>query len=64
MEAIAGSLFGVLRGMRHACEPDHLAAGVALMLLLLGTRAVAKALPEGRLPSGNGVGRPCHGYPP
>jgi hypothetical protein len=26
MEAIAGSLLGVLLGMRHACEPDHLAA--------------------------------------
>jgi ABC-type nickel/cobalt efflux system permease component RcnA len=26
MEAVAGSLLGVLFGMRHACEPDHLAA--------------------------------------
>lgn len=26
MEAIAGPLLGILLGMRHACEPDHLAA--------------------------------------
>lgn len=26
METLAGSLLGVLLGMRHACEPDHLAA--------------------------------------
>jgi hypothetical protein len=26
MESIAGPLLGILLGMRHACEPDHLAA--------------------------------------
>lgn len=101
MDALAGSLLGVLLGMRHACEPDHLAAlstlaveehsprrglvlgafwglghtialfavavvltllhaalpqrigdafelAVAFMLLLLGARAVVRALREGR----------------
>jgi hypothetical protein len=100
MEGVAGSLLGVLLGMRHACEPDHLAAlstlvaeernprrglllgafwglghtlallgvavvlgalqarlpervadlfelGVALMLLALGVRALARAAREG-----------------
>jgi len=100
MEAVAGSLLGILFGMRHACEPDHLAAistlvaeersarkglllglfwgaghtaallgvavaltvlraglpakaadafelGVALMLLALGARALARAAREG-----------------
>src|SRR5256885_3631302 len=100
MDSISGALFGVLLGMRHAGEPDHLAAigtlvaeersargglrlgafwglghtlsllgvavlltvlkarlparvadlfelGVALMLLALGTRALARAVREG-----------------
>ncbi|GAC1600629.1 MAG: hypothetical protein NVS4B10_12410 [Myxococcales bacterium] len=34
MEPLAGSLLGVLLGMRHACEPDHLAA----LSTLLGRR--------------------------
>jgi hypothetical protein len=101
MDSISGALLGVLLGMRHAGEPDHLAAigtlvaeernprgglrlgafwglghtlsllavavlltalqtrlparltdifelGVAIMLLALGTRALARAMREGR----------------
>ncbi len=39
MEAMAGPLFGVLLGMRHACEPDHLAAISTLVAREDGERA-------------------------
>lgn len=39
MEPLAGSLFGVLLGMRHACEPDHLAALSTLLGRSVNRRA-------------------------
>src|SRR5438128_698961 len=41
MEAVAGSLLGVLFGMRHACEPDHLAA---ISTLVVEERSARKGL--------------------
>src|SRR2546425_4802670 len=41
MEAVAGSLLGVLLGMRHACEPDHLAA---ISTLVAEERSARKGL--------------------
>src|SRR5207253_143592 len=41
MEAVAGSLLGVLFGMRHACEPDHLAA---ISTLIVEQRSARKGL--------------------
>jgi ABC-type nickel/cobalt efflux system permease component RcnA len=41
MEALAGSLLGVLFGMRHACEPDHLAA---ISTLVAEERSARKTL--------------------
>src|SRR5207237_10238933 len=41
MEAVAGSLLGILFGMRHACEPDHLAA---ISTLVVEERSARKGL--------------------
>ena len=46
MEALAGSLLGVLLGMRHACEPDHLAA-ISTLVAGRGSRRAGGGLALG-----------------